>query len=242
MISIAEYFERYLGYGMGMISSDSLNPQFDHYETYRDLDDRLLEWHADHDNDPGAMEELGERCYFMKKEIDSAVSYLEKASNLGNGDASAVLSQICRIDLKDWDNYQKYVQLSAEQGCATGLFNLSCCYYKGKEAYEGHGFNQDKQKALELSLAASQRARELIHFILTHRCSNGFREYFDQQVGIFIQSTCTAAEQMISGDGVQKNPKEAEELLLEANRFAEEHFRQKIQDFTALLQQISGNI
>lgn len=235
MLSIAEYFERFLGYGMGVVSNINPNPRNSYYESYRSLDDKLLQWHAEHDREPGAMGELGERCYFFKKDIESAISYLEQASQLGNGEASVLLSQIYRTSLKNWDKYFYYVQLSAEQGSVAGLFNLSCCYFKGKEAYDGYGFAEDKQKALELSIAASYRARELIHFILSNRCSRNFQEYLHQQISVFLNSTCCAAEQLIYGNGVRKQLPEAKLLLTEANEFAKSHFGSDMQDFIELL-------
>lgn len=238
MLSIAEYFDRFLGYGMSMISNNNLTPQTQYFETYKNLDDKLLQLHAEYDKDPGAMEELGERYYLINHDINSAIPYLEQASQLGNGEASAVLSQIYRTSWKNWDKYFHYVQLSAEQGCVIGLFNLSCCYFKGKKAYEGHGFDEDKQKALELSIAASHRARELIHFIFTNRCSNGFQEYLNRLVSVFLNSTCAAAEQLIYGDGVQKQLPEAKLLLTESNEFIKVHFGCEAPDFTELLKLI----
>lgn len=238
MISIEEYFERFLGYAIGTMSNDNLRPHDIFYETYRNLDDKLLEVHAELEKNSAAMEELGERYYYMKHDIEAAIPWFEEASKLGNGEASALLSQIYRIDLKEWDKYFEYVQLSAEQGCAMGLFNLSCCYYKGKDAYEGHGFDEDKEKAMELSITASHRSREMIHFLLTHRCSNGFKEYLEQQINIFVNSTCSSAEQMINGKSAQKNKEDARILLTEANNFAKEHFGCDAERFTVLLQTI----
>ena len=235
MLSVSEYFNRFLGYGMGMISSNNPFPPSQYYETYRNLDDKLLQHHAEYDKDPGAMEEIGERYYFIKKDIESAITYFERASQSGHAEASLLLSQIYRTSLKNWDKYFHYVQLAAEQGSADGLFNLSCCYFKGKEAYEGYGFDEDKPKALELTIAASHRAREMIHFLFTNRCSKGFQPYVDQQISIFVRSTCVAAEQMIYADGVEKQLSEARALLTQANAFAKEHFGCEVSQFTELL-------
>lgn len=236
MINMAEYFDRYLGYKMSMLcSSNGLSPNKYYYETYRNLDDKLLTWHSDNDNNPGAMEELGERYYFMKSDIGSALPYLEKASDLGNGDASFMLSQIYRTDLQDWHKYFHYLQLSADQGCAAGIFNLSCCYYKGRSEYEGYGFDADKEKALALAMEAAERLEALIEFIMRNPCSKGFAEYVNNQIGTYITAICASAKQLMEGDGVEKDVKKAKSLLIEANAFSKELLGSEIPAFVDLI-------
>ncbi len=239
MLSVLEYFERYLGYKMSMISSDNLNLHGGYYETYRNLDDSLLILHAEQENNPGALEELGERSYFMKKDTDSAVKYLEKASGMGNGEAGVLLAQIYRNDYKNWNKYFECLALAADQGNTVALFNLACCYYKGKAAYEGNGFDQNKEMSLQLSEAASKRAMELLTVFFTRPCSRAFSEYIRQQVSIFVQSTVTASDQLIKGDGVPQDLLRAKELLNGALEFSMKYFREDIGDFASEIDKIN---
>ncbi len=81
MISVKEYFEKYLGYKMQVLSNNDLSARNFYFETFRNLDDKLLIFHAEHENNPGALGELGERSLFFKKDVDAAVDYLDKCNS-----------------------------------------------------------------------------------------------------------------------------------------------------------------
>ena len=236
-INPEEYFCRFLGYRMDMIGNQSFGANC-YFESYCALDDKFLSWLAEHENNPGAWDELGQRMFFGNKDINKAIEYLTKASELGNGDSTMLLAQVYRDHLKDYDMYFRQLEKACRQGCGMAMFNLACCFYKGKDAYDGHGYDQNKKKALELSMVATDRIEELLTVMTSVKCSRSFQEYFSQQVRCYVQCVCISAEQLIDGDGVAQDLNRAKQLLLKSNEFYKSRFGEECADFGNLLREI----
>lgn len=238
MTDIELYFAKYLTQPISMISNDNLSGDIAYYQSYRALDRRYLEFLADSSNDPGAAEELGEQLFFAEHDAEKAAAYLEKADALGHPEAAVLLAQINREH--DLPAYFRWLTRSAELGSCTGLFNLSCTYYKGADAYGGEGFAQDKARALALAEDCIARTKALLGCFLTHKHTNDCREIVMHHIRLLIQVTCTAAEQYMHGDGVPKDREAARALLTDAQAFFAAHIGQESPDFTALLNELEG--
>lgn len=242
MITTEQYFHNYLAYEMSSISSDSLSPRRCYYESFPGLDSRLVAYHAERDAHPGAMEDLGERHLYgvdgVKQDTDRAQELLTEAARLGHPDAPLMLAQIHGSDKfgrKDMDQYFLYLSKAAEMGSFRAMFNLSCAYYKGRDAYGGHGFDMDRAKALELGTQAAERAMELMGLMLTNPCSRSFQNLMQTAYQIFVQATCAAAQQYLSGDGVPASDGAAEALLNQAQQLHIKHLGRSCPDFTRLM-------
>lgn len=239
MITTKEYFHRYLAYEMSTISGNNPNPRRVYYESFPGLDSRLLAWHGEQEGHPGALEELGERYLYgvdgMDQDVERAEALFARAAELGHPDAPLMIAQIYgsdRFGRKDMDKYFHYLTRAAELGSFRAMFNLSCAWYKGREAYGGYGFDADRAKALDLSTAAADRAMELIELVLTNPCSRSFRELMQTAYQIFVQATCAGANQYLDGDGVKQSDGAAEAMLNRAQQFHIKYMGRPCPDFT----------
>lgn len=239
MISAKEYFEKYLTWKR---SDSNLRTASFSYESYASLDLQTLQQEAQQDN-PSAQEELGERYLFGLNGLDTdpskAKELFAQAAAQGHPDAMHMLADIHRTDeygMLDYEQYFSLLKQAAEQGSWKSMFNLSCAYYKGKDAYEGHGPEADPTAALNWSMRCSVMTMNLLDLFFTNRCSNGFTDYLDGVFALFIQSICVSARQLIRGDGVPKNIKRAKAMLEDAQSFYKHYFKADCSDFRSLLQ------
>ncbi len=241
MLDTTSYFKKYLGYEMGTISSSNTQMHDIFYESFRSLDERLLAIHAE-DNYPGAIDELGQIALFRDNDVNKAIGYFEKSSAMGNAESSVILSQIYRMEqygVQDMEKYMKYVRLSAEQGSALGMFNLSCVYHKGKGEYNGAGPDINKEEAVKWAVLGAQRAMQMLKTVFREvRCAKSFSEFASQQYDLAIRCTCSAAETLIDGDGVSKDIDLARRLLNVAKDFFDMLTGQKIDSIEKLLDEI----
>jgi hypothetical protein len=116
------------------------------------------------------------------------------------------------------------------------MFNLSCAYYKGQEAYDGHGFPSDKMAALKWSMRCAVLTMQLLEFYLTNPCSEDFQDYMQGVFALFIQSVSVSARQLLRGDGVPKDVDMARSLLTDSQNFYRHYFKADCSDFSMLLQ------
>ncbi len=239
MISAKEYFEKYLTWKR---NQSSLRSASFTYESYATLDLQTLQEEAAQKN-PSALEELGERYLFgldgLAADADKACELFEQAAADGHPDAMHMLADIHRTDEYGKLDYEKYFTLlkkAAEQGAWKSMFNLSCAYYKGKDAYDGHGPDVDRAAALNWSMRCAVMTMNLLDLFFINRCSNGFTDYLDGVFALFIQSICVSARQLIKGDGVPKNLKRARAMLEDAQSFYKHYFQAECSDFSTLLQ------
>ena len=137
MISAKEYFEKYLTWKR---SESNLRSASFSYESYASLDLETLQQEAQQDN-PSAQEELGERYLFGLNGLDAdpakAKELFAQAAQQGHPDAMHMLADIHRTDeygMLDYEQYFSLLKQAAEQGSWKSMFNLSCAYYKGKDA------------------------------------------------------------------------------------------------------------
>lgn len=244
MISAENYFKIYLAYELGIISNTNLNMHDQRYESYRGLHTNLLEFEAKNNGNPGAIEELGERALFEDEDVNKAIEYLVIASEKGHADATALLAQIYFNDnygMKDLDKYFKYLQLSAEQGSAVGMYNLSCAYYKGKEAYDGYGFETDKALSFKLCYDSAKRLRDILEVLFTNNCGQSFVEYIEDQMVYHIQYTVACAQTLLDGDGVTKDIEGAKKLLIETREFYLKYIGETIEPLEKIIQELETN-
>ena len=238
MISTKEYFEQFLSWQK---RTSNLRSAPSSYETYASMELEALTPEAEAGN-PGALEELAERHLFglsgLKADPGKADSLFQQAADAGHPDALHMLAEIRRVPdygMQDLDRYFPLPQKAAEGGSWKAMFNLSCACYKGKEAYEGHGFEVDKLAALKWSTACGIRTMELLEFYFTHTCSEGFKDYMQGVFALFVQSICVTARQLIRGDGVEKDPAYAKSMLTDAQNFYKHYFGIECSDFASLL-------
>lgn len=238
MTDVKQYFETYMAHRVGEISNDGLTPRKVIYHPYQEFDNRYLEILAKNNGAPGAMQELGEAAYFDAHDSETAVRWLTQASALGNGEASLILSQICRNEKGNCAEYFDWLKKSAEQGSVYGMYNLSCALYKGREAYGGFGFDKDHAEALRLAEAAMRRAMELIRLMLSGRCASSFQGILERTLNAFAVCATTAADMILKGEGTAPDPARAKALLQEADDFCVFDLGRRIRNIEEMLARI----
>lgn len=238
MITAKDYFEQYLSWQR---ATSNLRSAASSYETYSTMELSALQPEAEAGN-PGAQEELGERYLFGLSELHQdtakAQALFSQAAQAGHPDAAHMLAEVHRTNefgAFDYDQYFPLLQKAAAAGSWKAMFNLSCAYYKGRDAYEGHGFPVDKVAALAWSTRCSIMTMELLEFYFTHNCSQDFTDYMQGVYALFVQSVCVTARQLIRGDGVQKDVDYARTLLTQSEDFYQHYLKQSCPDFTTLL-------
>ena len=196
-------------------------------------------------NVPGAIEELGERYLFglnVDADTDKAVELFQQAAEAGHPDALQMLSEVYRTDeygRKDLDRYFEYLTKAAEAGNWKAMFNLAVAYYKGKLAYDGHGFNMDHAATLEWSLKCDQICRALLELFFKNSCTQDLKDYFGDVYDTFVRSVFAGAKQYMDGDGAEKDPVKAKELLSSAQEFHQKYLNSECREFAFLLQKLS---
>ena len=150
MITPKEYFENYLSWKR---SDSGLRSAKSTYAPFSALDLESLTAEAEAGS-PGAQEELGERYLFglsdLKADPQKAKELFTKAADQGQPDAMHMLSEIHRTAEYGMFDYEQYFTLlvkAAQGGSWKAMFNLACALYKGKDAYDGCGFEVNKLEA-----------------------------------------------------------------------------------------------
>lgn len=236
MIQAKEYFERYIAWKK---RSDGQNA----YDAYTALDLNTLQHEADF-NIPGAVEELGERYLFglgLTTDVDKACELFQQAAEAGHPDAMHMLADVYRTDQHGRQDLARYFPLlsaAAERGSWKSMFNLACAYYRGKLAYDGHGFNMDHAAAFQWSSRCVIMCQELLELFFTNLCTNELRDYFGEVYDTFVQAVTASAKQMMDGDGVERDPEQARILLGGAQAFHQKYLKSECGRFTALLRQL----
>ncbi len=238
MISAKEYFERYLSWQR---SESNLRTAGKTYESYTTMDLSDLRPEAEAGN-PAAQQELGERYLFgldgLKKDPQQAVNLFRQAADQGNPDGAHMLAEVHRtpeFGMLDYEQYFPLLQKAAGAGSWKAMFNLACAYYKGKEAYDGHGFDVDRLTALKWSTKCMLTTMDLLEFYHSSKCGEGFQDYMQGVYALFVQSVNVSARQLIRGDGVPKDVAWAKDMLQKAQSFYRHCFKMDCPDFTALL-------
>lgn len=238
MIGAKEYFEQYLAWKR---SESNLRTAKFTYESYSTMDLETLRAETEQGN-PGAMEELGERYLFgldsLKADADKALELFGQAADQGHPDAAHMRAEVYRtgeFGKQDYEQYFPLLKQAAEGGSWKAMFNLSCACYKGREAYEGHGFEADKLTALKWSTRCAVLTMQMMEFYFTNPCSEGFVDYMQGVFALFVQSVCVSARQLIRGDGVPKDIQWAKSMLTDAQNFYKHYFKADCSDFSTLL-------
>lgn len=238
MITAAQYFEKYLSWQNRQSSLRSASLIYMPYQTL-ELTDLRPEAEA---GNPSALLELGERYLFglsdLAQDVDRAQALIRQAAEAGHPDAMHMMADIHRtaeFGRQDYDLYFPRLKQAAEAGCWKAMFNLSCACYKGKDAYEGHGFATDRMSALYWGTQCAIMTMGLLEFYFTHECGDGFQDYMQGVYALFVQSVCTVSRQLIRGDGVPRDPAQARSMLQNAQSFYRHFFRAGCSDFEALM-------
>lgn len=241
MISAKEYFDNYLAWKR---SESNLRTAPQTYESYTAMELPTLQAEAQAGS-PGAQQELGERYLFgldgLKKDADQALKLFRQAADQGHPDGAHMLAEVYRtpeFGKFDYEQYFPLLQKAAEAGSWKAMFNLACAYYKGKDAYDGHGFASDRLTALKWSTKSMLLTMDLLEFYHSHKCGDSFQDYMQGVYALFVQSVCVSARQLILGDGVPKDTAWAGEMLQKAQSFYRHIFKADCPDFTNLLSHI----
>ena len=239
MLEPKEYFENYLAWKR---SDSGLRSAKATYAPFSALDLESLTAEAEAGT-PGAQEELGERYLFGLSELKAdpwkAKELFIKAADQGHPDAMHMLSEIHRTaeyGMFDYEQYFKLLVKAAQGGSWKAMFNLACALYKGKDAYDGNGFEVNKLEALKWSTHCVVMTMGLMDFYFKNPCSEDFKDYFQGVFALFIQSVCVSARQLILGDGVEQDLGWARDMLTNANNFYKGIFKANCSDFEVLLQ------
>ena len=118
---------------------------------------------------------------------------------------------------------------------------MACAYYRGKLGYDGHGYNLDHAAALEWSLKSAEMSRALLEIFFARPCTQDLRDYFGDVYDTFVRAVYSAAKQYMDGDGTEKNPDKARELLTSAQEFHKTHLHSECPQFAALLKKLAEN-
>lgn len=238
MISANEYFEKYLSWQR---SESNLRTAGKTYESYTTMDLATLKPEAEAGN-PAAQQELGERYLFglngLKQDPQQAKALFQQAADQGHPDGAHMLAEVHRtteFGLFDYAQYFPLLKKAAEVGSWKAMFNLACAYYKGKDAYDGHGFDVDRLTALKWSTQCMLSTMELLEFYHSNKCGEGFQDYMQGVYALFVQSVCVSARQLLLGDGVPKDAVWAKDMLQKAQSFYRHIFGSDCPDFSALL-------
>lgn len=238
MLSAKEYFEQYLSW---QHRESNLRTAAQSFETFSAMELTDLRAEAEAGN-PAAQEELGERYLFGLNELSAdpqeACRLFTQAAEQGHPDAKHMLAEVHRTaeyGMLDYDQYFTLLEQAAQGGSWKAMFNLACAYYKGKDAYEGHGFPEDKLAALKWSTQCMIVTMGLLEFYFTNKCSEGFQDYMQSVYALFVQSVNVSARQLIRGDGVPKDTAWAKKMLEDAQGFYRHYFGANCPDFSALL-------
>lgn len=242
MIGAKDYFEQYLAWKR---SESNLRTAKYTYEPYSTMDLETLILEAEHEN-PGAQEELGERYLFgldgLRADPDKALELFGQAAAAGHPDGMHMQAEVHRtaeFDRQDYGQYFDLLKKAAEGGSWKAMFNLSCACYKGKEAYEGHGFDVDKLAALKWSTKCTVLTMQMLEFYFTNACAEGFTDYMQGVFALFVQSVCVSARQLMRGDGVPRDMDWAKTMLTDAQSFYRHYFKADCSDFATLLSHCS---
>ena len=239
MISAKDYFEQFLSWKR---SESNLRTAPQTYEPYSTMDLKTLTAEAEAEN-PGAQQELGERYLFgldsLTADPPKARAWFSKAAAQGHPDGAHMLAEVHRTaeyQMFDYDQYFPLLEQAAQAGSWKAMFNLACAYYKGKDAYDGHGFAVDRMKALNWSTQCMIATMGLLEFFFQNKCGDGFQAYMQGVYALFVQSVSVSARQLIRGDGVPRDVAWAKVMLESAQSFYKHYFGANCSDFTVLLE------
>ena len=238
MIDAKDYFMKYLSWKRRVSNGPSSTIC---REAFSAMDADMLEHDAEQDN-PGAMEELGERYLFglspFSQDVDRAISLLTAAKEAGHPDAAHLLSDIYRSDEYGRKDLEKYFQLlteAAEMGSWRSMFNLAVACYKGKDSYEGYGPEQDKQKTFAWGMKCQKMTLGLMAAYFSNNSTKNFDDYFEHVYDIFEQSVIATSMQLINGDGVKKDIGKAREMVTYTQRMHQNFLKCDNDKFTKIL-------
>ena len=139
-----------------------------------------------------------------------------------------MLSEIHRTAEYGMFDYEQYFTLlvkAAQGGSWKAMFNLACALYKGKDAYDGCGFEVNKLEALKWSTHCVVMTMGLMDFYFKNPCSEDFKDYFQGVFALFIQSVCVSARQLILGDGVNQDLKWGPRYAHQCRQLLPRHFQ-----------------
>lgn len=239
MIEPKIYFERYLSWKRHTGGKQDKVV----YESYSAMDINTLIHEMDF-NVPGAIEELGERYLFglnVDKDVDKAAELFQQAADAGHPDALQMLAEVYRTDehgRKDMAHYFELLPKAAEAGNWKAMFNLAVAYYKGKLAYDGYGFNIDHAATLEWSLKCDTMCRALLELFFQNSCTQDLKDYFGDVYDTFVRSVFAGSKQYMDGDGTDKDPGKAKELLTSAQEFHQKYLHSECNEFSYLLKKL----
>ena len=176
-------------------------------------------------NDPGALQELGERYYFGiggKKQSDRlAYECFVRAAERHAQDAEYLIAECYRTGRAVKQDYKKYFQWldrAAQHGSWMAMFGLSAAYRTGSAPYGGEGPEADPAQAFSWSIETEQAIMAYWKFYTMPRFID-----FDETLRILTQAylriCAQLSEHFAQGFGTAQSFERALFWLERAKRF-----------------------
>lgn len=190
------------------------------YQPYYKLDQTMVEFLCNQ-GDMGAMEEIAESYYSSEDPaiLKKAVELFKLGAEKGNQDAMFMMAN-CYFEgngvPQSYEDYFAWLQKAADNGSWMAARNMATAYFRGKDHYEGFGFDQDHGKALEWSITAA----ELILCNWEYFTQPNFEDFgdtTDELVDNYAKLAETIARHYQFGKGVEQSTEMAIQWLEKGN-------------------------
>lgn len=195
------------------------------YRPYSAIPKDELLHSAEERNDAGAMQELGERCWFgigdMEQSYEEAVRWLLRAAERGVQDAEYLIAEAYRCGYgveQDFEKYFDWLDRSAQHGSWLAMFAMSAAYRQGKEAFEGAGPEADPVQCFAWSLQTEKTLRAYWTFY-TRPGFCDFNEILQRLTDAYLTISLQLSRHFSEGFGTKQDLKEALYWLRKGKRF-----------------------
>ncbi len=176
--------------------------------------------------DCGALQELGERCWFgiggMEQDYAEAYRYLLRAAEQKVQDAEYLIAEAYRCGYaveRDYEKYFVWLDRAAQHGSWLAMFALSAAYRSGKEAFDGAGPDADPVQCFAWSIQTEKAVRAYWQFY-TMPGFLDFDEILNRLKEAYVRITAQLSAHFAEGYGTEKDLKQALYWLRRGKRFA----------------------
>ena len=196
------------------------------YRPYASVPKNQLLDAAEQRNDCGALQELGERCWFgiggMEQDYEAAYRYLLRAAEQKVQDAEYLIAEAYRCGYaveRDFEKYFAWLDRAASHGSWLAMFALSAAYRQGKEAFDGAGPEADPVQCFAWSIQTEKAVRAYWQFY-TMPGFLDFDEILNRLMQAYMRITLQLSEHYAQGYGTARDFKQALYWLRRGKRFA----------------------
>lgn len=194
------------------------------FRPYGALSPDELEKGAKH-NDPGALQELGERYYFGiggKPQSDKlAYEYFLKAAEHNVQDAEYLIAECYRQGRavkQDCKKYFEWLDRAAQHGSWMAMFGLSAAYRTGSAPYGGEGPEVNAEQSFSWSIETEQAVMAYWKFYTMPRFID-FDEILRILMQAYLRICVQLSEHFTEGFGTEQSFDRAVFWLERAKRF-----------------------